>query len=131
MAEQVRVTELTRLEQDTPVCLEYAGVPYVVIKTIHGVHAFLSVCAHKELAMFPPKFKKGCLVCPHHKVAFAAQTGLVLDDQGKDVPYGLLPVQTEEIDGVLYLSAKKNHRKHVPKAVRKWVKKAAKKQRTD
>jgi nitrite reductase/ring-hydroxylating ferredoxin subunit len=126
MAEQVRIAELATLERDEPVCVEHAGVPYVIIKTKDGIQAFVSVCSHKELAMFPPRFKKGCLVCPYHKVAFDAQTGSVVDDQGKHVPLGLAQVQTEEIEGVLYLKAKKKQRRRVPKAVRKWVKKAVK-----
>jgi nitrite reductase/ring-hydroxylating ferredoxin subunit len=127
MAERVRILELSALEKDQPVCIEHSGVPYVIVKTRHGVKAFISLCSHKELAMFPPKFKKGCLVCPYHKVSFDAQTGSVVDDRGKAVPLGLPQVQTEEVEGVLYLNAKKKHRKIIPKSVRKWVKKAAKK----
>jgi nitrite reductase/ring-hydroxylating ferredoxin subunit len=123
----VRIAEGAALERGEPVCIEHAGVPYVIVKTYHGVKAFISLCSHKELAMFPPKFKKGCLVCPYHKVSFDAQTGSVVDDQGKDVPLGLPQVQTEEVEGVLYLNVKKKHRKIVPKPVRKWTKKAAKK----
>jgi nitrite reductase/ring-hydroxylating ferredoxin subunit len=127
MAEQIRVAELSELEKHKPVCVEYAGVPYIVVKTKKGIKAFISLCSHKELAMFPPKLKDGCLICPHHKVVFDAASGDVVDDQGKDVPFGLPKVQTTVVDGVLYLSARKKHRKIVPKRARKWTRRAGKK----
>src|SRR6185436_11185527 len=129
MAEQVRVAELSELEKNQPLCVEHAGVPYVVIKTKKGIKAFVSLCSHKELAMFPPQLKKGCLVCPHHKVVFDAASGEVVDDRGKDVPCGLPTVRTTVIDDVLYLCARKKHRKIVPKRVRKRVRKAGKETR--
>jgi nitrite reductase/ring-hydroxylating ferredoxin subunit len=127
MAERVRVARVAKLETGKPYCIEHAGVPYVVVKTKRGIKAFVSLCSHKELAMFPPKLKKGCLVCPHHKVEFDAVSGAVKDDQGKDVPYGLPEVKTSIVEGVLYLSAKKKHHKFVPKRERKRVARIAKK----
>ena len=127
MAELVRIAALSELEENQPFCLEHAGVPYVVVKTKKGIKAFVALCSHKELAMFPPLLKKGCLVCPHHKVVFDAITGDVLDDRDKDAPYGLPQVQVNILNNVLYLSARQKHRKLVPKRERKRVRKLAKK----
>jgi len=122
MAELIPVALLERLEEMEPVCLEHAGVPYCVIKVGEEVSAFVSICTHKELAMFPPKPKKGLLVCPHHKVSFDPVTGEVVNDRGKTVN-DLSPVKVEIVDGVVLLEARKKHRKLVPKSERRWVEK--------
>lgn len=127
MAELIRVTELAQLTDTQPFCLEHRGVPYVVVKTKKGIKAYVSLCAHKDLAMFPPKFKKGCLVCPYHKVSFAATSGKVEDDQGKDVPHGLPPVRVLVENDVLFLQARKKHRRVVPKGQRKRIKRLGQK----
>lgn len=127
MAEQVRVTKLSKLIEGELFCVQQDGVPYVVIKTKKGIKAYVSFCSHKKLAMFPPKLKGSCVVCPHHKVEFAVASGKVKDDQGKDVPFGLPQVRVVEVDGVLYLRTKKKHRKVVPKRERKRVAKLVKK----
>jgi nitrite reductase/ring-hydroxylating ferredoxin subunit len=127
MAEQVRVTKLSKLTEGEPFCLQHKGVPYVVVRTKKGIKAYVSFCSHKELVMFPPIFKGSCLVCPHHKVEFAAVSGKVKDDQGKVVPFGLLQVRVVAVEGVLYLWAKKKHRKLIPKQERKRVVKTKRK----
>ena len=126
MAELIPVALLERLKEMEPVCLEHGGVPYCVIKVGAEVSAFVAICTHKELAMFPPKPKKGLLVCPHHKVAFDPATGEVVDDRGKSVD-DLASVKVEVVDGVVLLEARKRHRKLVSKRERRWVKKENKK----
>lgn len=120
MSEQIRVAKLSELDEKAPLCLEHRGVPYAVLKTKAGIRAFVSFCTHKELAMFPPKLKKECLVCPHHKVAFDMFSGKVVDDKGKDVD-DLKAVTVEIINDEVFLIAKKKHRAIVPKSERKWV----------
>jgi nitrite reductase/ring-hydroxylating ferredoxin subunit len=117
------VSDLTEL---SPVCVEHEGVPYCVIKLQEKINAFVSVCSHEDLAMFPPKMKNGLLVCPHHKVGFDPLTGVVIKDRGKDAD-DLLGVEVEVVDGVIYLEVRKKHRKIAPKSVRKWVLKESKK----
>ncbi|HYE72196.1 MAG TPA: Rieske 2Fe-2S domain-containing protein [Blastocatellia bacterium] len=124
MSERLRVGSLSELNEREPFCIEHRGVPYTLIKTKHGVRAFVSFCTHKDLAMFPPKLKKECLVCPHHKVAFEIGSGKVVDDRGKDVD-DLQMVDVEVINDEVFLIAKKKHRAIVPKSERKWVKKEA------
>jgi nitrite reductase/ring-hydroxylating ferredoxin subunit len=101
-------------------------VPYCVVKTGEEVKAFVTICTHEDLAMFPPRVKKGRLVCPHHGVEFSGATGEVVKHHGKDADP--LPEARLEInDGVVYLEARKRHRKLVPKRARKWVERQAKK----
>ena len=127
MAELVRVKEMARLKGGKLVCVEHEGVPYVVVNTKEDIEAYISLCSHKNLAIFPPQLKKGCLICPHHSVSFDSRTGKVKDDHGKDVPSNLHKVKTTIVEGVIYLSAMKKYRKSVPKKERKRVMKIAKK----
>ncbi|MCI0660054.1 MAG: Rieske 2Fe-2S domain-containing protein [Acidobacteria bacterium] len=122
MAELIPVALLERLKEMEPVCLEHGGVPYCVIKVGAEVSAFVAICTHKKLAMFPPKLKKGLLVCPHHKVSFDPVTGEVVNDRGKTVN-DLSPVNVEIVDGIALLETRKRHRKLVSKSERRWVEK--------
>jgi nitrite reductase/ring-hydroxylating ferredoxin subunit len=125
MAEMIPIVPLARLAEMEPLCITREGVPYCLIKVGDEINAFVSICTHKGLAMFPPKVKKGLMVCPHHKVAFDAVTGEVVKDRGKSVA-DLTPVRIEIVDGVIYLEARKRHRKLVPKSEREWVEKETK-----
>jgi nitrite reductase/ring-hydroxylating ferredoxin subunit len=126
MAEMIPIVPFARLEEMEPLCITYKEVPYCLIRVGDEINAFVSICTHKDLAMFPPKMKKGLMVCPHHKVAFDAVTGEVVKDRGKSVA-GLTRVRAEVIDGVIYLEARKRYRKLVPKSEREWVEKESKK----
>ena len=78
MAKLIPVAPLAKLRRNRPVCVEYRGVPYCVVKTRDGqVKSFVTVCTHKDLAMFPPDVKNGKLICPFHDAAFDAATGNV------------------------------------------------------
>jgi nitrite reductase/ring-hydroxylating ferredoxin subunit len=125
MTELVPVARFSQIGEMIPSCVEHDGVPYCLIKVGDTIKAFVSICTHKDLAMFPPKIKKGRLVCPHHKVAFDPVTGEVVKDRGKDVD-GLVPVEVQIIEDVVHLEARKNHRKLVPKGERKWLEKQSK-----
>jgi nitrite reductase/ring-hydroxylating ferredoxin subunit len=122
MAEMIPIAPLAWLSEMEPLCIVREGVPYCLIRVGDEVNAFVSICTHKDLAMFPPKVKKGLMVCPHHKVAFDAVTGEVVKDRGKRVE-DLTRVRIEIVDGVIYLEARKRHRKLVPKSEREWVEK--------
>jgi nitrite reductase/ring-hydroxylating ferredoxin subunit len=126
MAEMIAVVPLARLEEMEPHCITCEGVPYCLIRVGDEVNAFVSICPHKDLAMFPPKVKKGLLVCPHHKVGFDPETGEVVKDRGKSVE-GLTRVRVEIVDGVIHLEARKRHRKLVSKNERECVEKEYKK----
>ena len=70
MAKLVPVAPLAKLKKEKFICLEHRGVPYCVVKTgKQEVQAFVTVCSHKDLAMFPPDVKKGNLICPFHDAA--------------------------------------------------------------
>jgi nitrite reductase/ring-hydroxylating ferredoxin subunit len=122
MAEMIPIVLSARLGEMEPLCITYEGVPYCLIRVGDEINAFVSICTHKDLAMFPPKMKRGMMVCPHHKVAFDAATGEVVKDRGKSVE-NLTRVRTEIVDGVIYLEARKRYRKLVPKSERKWMEK--------
>ena len=125
MAEMIPVVPLAWLEEMEPLCIAREGVPYCLIRVGDEVSAFVSICPHKELAMFPPKVKKGLLVCPHHKVGFDPVTGEVVKDRGKSVE-SLTRARIEIIDGVIYLEARNRYRKLVPKSEREWIVKESK-----
>lgn len=122
----IPVMPLARLEEMEPLCLTHEGVPYCLVRVGAEVNAFVAICPHKELAMFPPRVKKGLLVCPHHKVGFDPLTGEVVKDRGKRVE-GLTRARVEIAEGVIFLEARKRHRKLVPKSEREWVEKESKK----
>ena len=122
MAEMIPVVPLAWLEEMEPLCIAREGVPYCLIRVGDEVSAFVSICPHKELAMFPPKVRKGLLVCPHHKVGFDPMTGEVVKDRGKSVEC-LTPARIEIIDGVIFLEARNRHRKLLSRSEREWVEK--------
>jgi nitrite reductase/ring-hydroxylating ferredoxin subunit len=122
MAEMIPIVPFARLEEMKPLCITCGGVPYCLIRVGDEINAFVSICTHKDLAMFPPKVKRGLMICPHHKVAFDAATGEVVKDRGKSVA-DLTRVRIEIVDGVIYLEARKRYRKLVPKSEREWVEK--------
>jgi nitrite reductase/ring-hydroxylating ferredoxin subunit len=122
MAKMIPIVSFARLEEMEPLCITRDGVPYCLIRVGGEINAFVSICTHKDLAMFPPKMKKGLMVCPHHKVAFDAATGEVVKDRGKSAA-NLTRVRIEIVDGVIYLEARKRYRKLVPKSEREWVEK--------
>ena len=111
----------SELEEMQPVCVEHRGVPYCVVLCEGAIRAYVSVCSHKDLPMFPPETKKGHLVCPHHNVSFEPQTGEVAKSHGKSVPSGLMSVGFEVQDGVVLLEARKRHRKLLSKKQRRKV----------
>jgi len=122
MREHIRVAAVSELQDMKPICVEHRGVPYALIKVQEDIQAYVSLCAHKNLVMDPPHVAKGCLVCPHHHVTFDPASGEVVDNRGKKVPEGLMPVPLMVIDGVVYLKCRKKHRKLVPKRQRLKVK---------
>jgi len=122
MRERIRVAAVSELRDMKPACVEHRGVLYAIIKVQDDIKAYVSLCAHKNLVMDPPQVSKGCLICPHHRVTFDAMSGEVVDARGKKMPQGLMPVALMVIDGVVYLEARKKHRKLVPKRQRFKVK---------
>lgn len=129
MAKLIPVVALAALKKRQPACAEHRGVPYCVVKTggeVKKIRAFVSVCSHKDLAMFPPEVEGKRLVCPYHDVAFDAATGQVANSRGKKVD-SLIEVKTEIIEGIVHLETRKRHRKLLSKGERKWVAKEAKK----
>lgn len=126
MAKLIRVAALSSLENMQPLYVEHRGVPYCVIKTEEELKAFVTICTHKDLAMFPALLKKDCLVCPHHGIAFDCITGKIAKAHGKDAD-PLPKVALEIVEDIVYLKTRKRHRKLLPKSERKWVAKQAKK----
>jgi nitrite reductase/ring-hydroxylating ferredoxin subunit len=121
--EQFPVCNASDLKEMEPVSIEHRGVPYCVIKSEKALHAFVAVCSHKDLPMFPPDCRKGQLICPHHKVSFDPLTGDVARAHGKSVPRGLMPVEIEIREGVVLLEARGKHRKMLSKKQRHKVEK--------
>lgn len=126
MAKLIPVLPLETLKKLKPVCVEHRGVPYCVVRLKKKkVNAFVSICTHKDLAMFPPDVEKQRLTCPYHGVAFDAATGKVVKKRKK--ADALPKVAVELVDGIVHLESRKKHRKLVPKSERKWVETEGKK----
>lgn len=119
MPEKVMVAKATKVGRK-PVCVEHQGVPYCVVRDGAGIRAYVSVCSHKRLAMFPPERRKGMLVCPFHEACFDAGTGKNLKGKGKKAD-DLKRVKVKVVDGVVHIEARKRHRKLLPKSERRWV----------
>ena len=129
MAKLIPVAPLAKLKRNNPVCVEHRGVPYCVVRTKDGkIKSFVTVCTHKDLAMFPPDVKNGRLICPVHDAAFDADTGKLAKSSRKKAKR-LPKVDVELVDGVIHIEARKKHRKLVPKSERKWVEKEGRKLR--
>jgi len=129
MAKLIPVARLAKLRRNKPICAEHRGVPYCVVKTKDGeIRSFVTVCTHKDLAMFPPDARNGKLICPFHDAAFDATTGKLSKSSRKKAKR-LPKVEVEIIDGVIHIKARKKHRKLIPKSERKWVEKEGRKSR--
>jgi len=127
MAKLIPISPLSAMKKQEPVCVQHRGVPYCVVRLgKEKVKAFVTICSHKDLAMFPPDVKKKRLVCPFHEVEFSAATGKVAKRRGKKVR-ALPAVDVEVIGGIVHLEARRKHGKLIPKAERKWVEKEGKK----
>jgi nitrite reductase/ring-hydroxylating ferredoxin subunit len=127
MAKLIPVTPLAKLRRNKPICVEHRGVPYCVIRTKENkIKSFVTICTHKDLAMFPPDVKKGQLVCPYHDAAFDAATGKRLKSSRKKAK-SLPKVDVEVVEDVVFIETRKKHRKLIPKGERKWVEKEGKK----
>ena len=129
MAKLIPVAPLAKLKRGKPLCVEHRGVPYCVVKTKDGeVRSFVTVCTHKDLAMFPPDAQNGKLICPFHEATFDAATGKLAKSSRRKAKR-LQKVDVEIIKGVIHIEAKKKHRKLLPKSERKWVVKEGRKLR--
>jgi nitrite reductase/ring-hydroxylating ferredoxin subunit len=116
--EKILVANVDELKEMEPRCLEHHGVPYCIIRRGDEVRAYVSVCSHEDLAMYPPIAKKGRLICPHHKVSFDPLTGEVINDHGKKTPTGLPPVTLEIVAGAVFIETRKRHRRFLGKKER-------------
>jgi nitrite reductase/ring-hydroxylating ferredoxin subunit len=126
MAKLIPVAPLTELKNDKPICVEHRGIPYCVVRTKkNNFKAYVTICSHKDLAMFPAEVKKGNLICPYHDAAFKISTGKPLKSNRKKADR-LPKVEVEIVEGIVHIEARKNHRKLVPRSERKWVKKEGK-----
>ncbi len=129
MAKLIPVAPLTRFKRNQMVCVEHRGVPYCVVRVKENkLKAYVTVCTHKDLAMFPPDAKKKRLICPFHDAAFDAATGKLAKSSRKKARR-LPKVDLEVVGDVVHLEARKKHRKLVPKSERKWVEKEGRKMR--
>lgn len=129
MPKLISVAAPTQIKKKKPVCLEHRGVPYCVVRVKKDkFKAFITVCTHKDLAMFPADVKKGDLVCPYHDAAFAMTDGKPRKSNRKKADR-LPEVDVEINKGMVQIETKKKHRSLVPKGERKWVEKTARKLR--
>ena len=127
MAKLIPVAPLAKLKRSKPICAEHRGVPYCVVKTKDGkIRSFVSVCTHKDLAMFPPDARNGKLICPFHDAVFDAATGKLAKSSRKKAKR-LPKVDVEIIEGVIHIEARKKHRKLLPRSEREWVEKEGRK----
>jgi nitrite reductase/ring-hydroxylating ferredoxin subunit len=129
MSKLISVATLAQIKKKKPVCLEHRGVPYCVVRVKKDTFkAFITICTHKDLAMFPADLKKGDFVCPYHDAAFDLTTGKPRKSNRKKADR-LPEVDVEINKGMVQIETRKKHRSLVPKDERKWVEKTARKMR--
>jgi nitrite reductase/ring-hydroxylating ferredoxin subunit len=118
---------MAKLRRNRPVCIEDRGIPYCVVKVGEDkIKAYITICTHKDLAMFPPEVKKARLICPFHDAAFDMATGKLARSSRKKAKR-LPQVDVEIVDDIVHIEARKKHRKLVPKSERKWVEREGRK----
>jgi nitrite reductase/ring-hydroxylating ferredoxin subunit len=129
MSKLISVATLAQIKKKKPVCLEHRGVPYCVVRVKKDkFKAFITICSHKDLAMFPADLKKGDFVCPYHDAAFDLTTGKPRKSNRKKADR-LPEVEVEINKGMVQIETKKKHRSLIPKDERKWVEKTSRKLR--
>jgi nitrite reductase/ring-hydroxylating ferredoxin subunit len=109
MSKIVAVTPVGNLKEFRPLLFQHDGIPYTVLLKNGRINSFINICPHQD-KVFKPQLKSNCLICPFHDVAFDAESGDVIDGNGKTVRGTLPKAQVFVREGWVYLEVDEHHR---------------------
>jgi 3-phenylpropionate/trans-cinnamate dioxygenase ferredoxin subunit len=95
-----RVTELEKLELETPFALRVGAEQVCVVRMPDGLFALNDVCTHEYALLSDGYFEDGKLECPLHQACFEVRTGKALNEPAS-VDVVTYPTKVE--DGVVFV----------------------------
>ena len=95
-----RVTELAKLDLETPFALRVGGEQVCVVRLEDGLFAINDVCSHEYALLSDGYYEDGKLECPLHQACFEIRTGRALNEPA-DKPVATYPTKVE--DGVVFV----------------------------
>jgi nitrite reductase/ring-hydroxylating ferredoxin subunit len=100
MAAWHRVTELDKLDLETPFPLRVGEEQICVVRLEDGVFAINDVCTHEYALLSDGYCEEGRLECPLHQACFDLRTGKALNEPA-EVDVATYPTKVE--GGVVYV----------------------------
>ncbi len=95
-----RVTELAKLDLETPFALRIDDQQVCVVRLEDGIFAINDVCTHEYALLSDGYYEDGKLECPLHQACFEIRTGKALNEPA-DVDVARYPTKVE--DGVVFV----------------------------
>jgi nitrite reductase/ring-hydroxylating ferredoxin subunit len=100
MAAWHRVTELDKLDLETPFALRVGEEQICVVRLEDGVFAINDVCTHEYALLSDGYCEEGKIECPLHQACFDLHTGKALNEPA-EIDVATYPTKVE--DGVVYV----------------------------
>ena len=100
MGDWIAVEGEAALGEDTPLVVDFDGIPVVLVRHAGCVHAFENRCSHDGSELTGAPIENGELVCPHHGARFALADGAALSAPAYEP---LTCFETRVEDGVIKL----------------------------
>ncbi len=94
------VTELDKLDLETPFPLRIGDQQVCVVRLEDGIFAINDVCTHEYALLSDGYFEDGKLECPLHQACFEVRTGKALNEPA-DVDVVTYPTKVE--GGVVFV----------------------------
>ncbi len=94
------VTELDKLDLETPHALRIGDQQICVVRLADGIFAINDVCTHEYALLSDGYFEDGKLECPLHQACFEVRTGRALNEPA-DVDVATYPTKVE--GGVVFV----------------------------
>ena len=82
------VTDLDKLDLDTPFALRIGDSQVCVVRLEDGIFAINDVCTHEYALLSDGYFEEGKLECPLHQACFDIRTGAALNEPA-EVPVAM------------------------------------------
>jgi nitrite reductase/ring-hydroxylating ferredoxin subunit len=100
MAEWHRVTELDKLDLETPFALRAGEEQVCVVRLEDGIFAINDVCTHEYALLSDGYCEEGKIECPLHQACFDLRTGKALNEPAE---VDVATYRTKVEDGVVYV----------------------------
>ncbi len=95
-----RVTELDKLDLETPFALRIGDQQVCVVRLEDGIFAINDICTHEYALLSDGYYEEGKLECPLHQACFEIRTGRALNEPA-DVDVATYPTKVEA--GVVFV----------------------------